>query len=121
MVDDGQRGPGNEVAARGLILAGTARSQEVLDVAIRVESASSHSGVQQVTVRNQHVVPRGNRWAVRKAGAERVTRHFDTQREAIEVARELARSQGAEVFIHGRDGRIRERDSHGNDPFPPRG
>ncbi|EGD1666955.1 DUF2188 domain-containing protein, partial [Escherichia coli] len=23
--------------------------------------------------------------------------------------------------IHGRDGQIRERDSYGNDPFPPKG
>ena len=75
----------------------------------------------KVATRNQHVVPRGNKWAVRKAGAEKVTRRFDTQQEAIEVARGIARNQGGEVFIHGRDGRIRERDSYGNDPFPPRG
>ncbi len=74
-----------------------------------------------MTTKNQHVVPRGDKWAVRKEGAERVTRHFDTQREAIEVARGLARNQGGEVFIHGRDGRIRERDSYGKDPFPPHG
>ena len=74
-----------------------------------------------MATRSQHVVPRGNKWAVRKAGAERVTRHFDTQQEAIEVARGIARNQGGEVFIHGRDGRIRERDTYGNDPFPPRG
>jgi hypothetical protein len=43
------------------------------------------------------------------------------QREAIDRAREISQSQGTELFIHGRDGRIRERDSHGNDPFPPRG
>lgn len=74
-----------------------------------------------MTAKSQHVVPRGDRWAVRKAGAERVTRHFDTQQEAIKAARRLARNQGGEVFIHGQDGRIRERDSCGNDPFPPRG
>ena len=74
-----------------------------------------------MATKSQHVVPRGNQWAVRKAGAERVTRRFDTQQEAIEVARGIARNQGGEVFIHGRDGRIRERDSYGNDPFPPRG
>ena len=74
-----------------------------------------------MTAKSQHVVPRGGKWAVRKAGAERVTRRFDTQQEAIKAARGLARNQGGEVFIHGRDGRIRERDSYGNDPFPPRG
>ena len=74
-----------------------------------------------MATRSQHVVPRGNQWAVRKAGAEKVTRRFDTQREAIEAARGIARNQGGEVFIHGRDGRIRQRDSHGNDLFPPHG
>lgn len=71
--------------------------------------------------RSQHVVPRGGKWAVRKGGAERVTRRFDTQREAIEAARGIAREQGGEVFIYGRDGRIRQRDSLADDPLPPRG
>jgi hypothetical protein len=26
-----------------------------------------------------------------------------------------------ELLIHGRNGQIRERDSHGHDPFPPQG
>lgn len=48
--------------------------------------------------------------------------NFKTQEaEAIQRAREIARNQESELFIHGRDGRIRERDSFGNDPFPPRG
>ena len=71
--------------------------------------------------KSQHVVPRGDKWAVRKAGAERVTRHFDTQQEAIEAARRIARNQGSDVFIFGRDGRIRGRDSVGNAPRPPSG
>ena len=74
-----------------------------------------------MTRKNQHVVPRGNKWAVRKAGAEKVTRRFDTQQEAIKAARGIVRNRGGEVLIHGRDGRIRERDSHGNDPFPQHG
>ena len=71
--------------------------------------------------KGQHVVPRDSKWAVRRTGSNRVTRRFDTQREAIDAARELARKQGTEVFIHGRDGRIRERDTYGADPFPPKG
>ena len=69
----------------------------------------------------QHVVPRDGKWAVRKTGADRVTRRFDTQREAIELARELSQKQKTELYIHGKDGRIRERDSFGDDPFPPKG
>ena len=71
--------------------------------------------------RGQHVVPRDGKWAVRKTGANRVTRSFETQREAIEAARDIARNQRTELYIHGRDGRIRERDSYGKDPFPPKG
>lgn len=71
--------------------------------------------------RNQHVVPHDDGWAVRGAGSQRATSIHRTQREAIDTGREIARNQGAELFVHGRDGRIRERDSHGNDPFPPKG
>lgn len=70
---------------------------------------------------NQHVVPDDGQWAVRPAGGSRATARTDTQAEAIRVAREIAQRQGTELFIHGRDGRIRERDSHGRDPNPPRG
>jgi hypothetical protein len=71
--------------------------------------------------RNQHVVPHEDGWAVRGAGSQRASSVHQTQQDAIEAGREVARNQGSELFVHGRDGRIRERDSHGGDPFPPRG
>lgn len=71
--------------------------------------------------KNQHVVPHAGGWAVRGAGSQRASGVFDTQREAIGRAREISRNQGSELLIHGRDGRIRERDSHGSDPNPPKG
>ena len=71
--------------------------------------------------KSQHVVPRDGKWAVRRTGAVRASRKFDTQREAIEAARDIARSQGTELYIHGQDGRIRERNSYGKDSFPPKG
>lgn len=71
--------------------------------------------------RNQHVVPHEDGWAVRGAGSQRATAVFDTQRKAIDRAREISRNQDSELLIHGRNGRIRERDSNGNDPNPPRG
>lgn len=74
-----------------------------------------------MTKRNQHVVPCNDGWAVKGAGAERATVVVDTQQEAIDRARNIARNQGTELLIHGRDGRIRERDSHGKDEFPPKG
>lgn len=71
--------------------------------------------------RNQHVVPHPEGWAVKPAKGQRASSVHETQRDAIDRAREIARNQGTELFIHRRDGRIRERDSHGNDPYPPEG
>lgn len=73
------------------------------------------------TKRNQHVVPNGQEWAVRGAGAARATEILPTKAEAVNRAREISRNQGTELFIHGRDGKIQSRDSHGHDPFPPKG
>ena len=71
--------------------------------------------------RNLHVVPHGSGWAVRRQGAQRVSSTHSTQREAITRGRGISRREKGELFIHRPDGRIRARDSHGNDPFPPRG
>lgn len=71
--------------------------------------------------KNQHVVSHPDGWAVRGEGNEKVTSVHPTQREAIEVARDIARNQQSELLIHGEDGQIRERNSYGNDPFPPKG
>ncbi len=71
--------------------------------------------------RNQHVVPRNGGWAVQPAGGQRASSVHDTQHEAIDRGRDIARNQGSELLIHGRDGRIRDRDSHGRDPHPPKG
>lgn len=69
----------------------------------------------------QHVVPSSDGWSVKKAGASRASSKHSTQREAIAVATKVARNQKTEVYIHGQDGRIRERNSYGSDPYPPRG
>jgi len=74
-----------------------------------------------MSLSNQHVVKRPNGWAVRGEGNSKDTSVHGTQAEAAERAREIARNQQSEVLIHGRDGKIRERDSYGNDPNPPKG
>lgn len=71
--------------------------------------------------KNQHVVPVGDSWGVRGEGNERLTSLHNTQAEAIEAAREIARNQQSELVIHRPDGRIRDKDSYGPDSFPPRG
>lgn len=72
--------------------------------------------------KNQHVTthPSGG-WQVKGEGNVRATARTTTQKDAINIAREIARNQGSELVIHRPDGRIRAKDSHGKDPFPPRG
>ena len=71
--------------------------------------------------KNQHVVPANGQWGVKGEGNSRMTSLHSTQREAIAAARAISRNQGSELFIHGRNGQIRGRDSHGHDPYPPEG
>ena len=66
--------------------------------------------------KNQHVVPNGDKWAVKGAGNEKNTRIVGTQKEAINIAREIAKNQQSELVIHRPDGRIRDKDSYGNNP-----
>ncbi|EZP67338.1 DUF2188 domain-containing protein [Rhizorhapis sp.] len=71
--------------------------------------------------KNQYVVRRGDGWGVRGEGNSRLTASYDTQRQAIERGREIARNQGSELRIQGSDAKFREAWSYGNDPFPPEG
>ena len=72
--------------------------------------------------KNQHVThrPDGN-WQVKGAGNYKATIITSTQKEAIKIATNIARNQKSELVIHGLDGRIREKNSYGNDPCPPKG
>lgn len=71
--------------------------------------------------KNQHVTPSGDKWRVTGAGNSKATKICDTQKEAINVAREIAKNQKSELVIHGQDGKIRDKSSYGNDPYPPKG
>lgn len=70
--------------------------------------------------RDIHVVKRPEGWAAKREGASRAGSVHRTQKEAIEKAQGTARRERLEVVIHGRDGKIRDSDSYGPDPFPPR-
>lgn len=70
--------------------------------------------------KNQHVVPSGKNWAVKGGGNDRKTAIVTTQAEAIKIAREIAINNKSEVVIHRPDGTIRDKDSYGNDPNPPK-
>ena len=71
---------------------------------------------------SHHVVhnPEGG-WDVKRSGSERSSGHFDRKQDAIDSGREISRNQQTEFYIHGQNGKIQRKDSHGNDPFPPKG
>lgn len=69
-----------------------------------------------------HVVhnPDGG-WDVKRGGASRSSGHFDIKQDAIDYGRQVSQNQSTEFLIHGMNGRIQSKDSHGNDPYPPKG
>jgi len=70
--------------------------------------------------KNQHVVRQSDNWAVKGANNSRATSVHKTQSEAIGAAREIAQRNKSEVVIHRKDGTIRDKDSYGRDPNPPK-
>ena len=68
---------------------------------------------------NFHVVPKGSQWAVKPAGKKPTSTH-KTQQEAINKAKPAAKKNQSEVVIHRPNGQIRDKDSFGNDPCPPK-
>jgi hypothetical protein len=70
--------------------------------------------------RDIHVVPRNEGWATKREGAGRAGSTHRTQRDAADAARERAKRDGVEVVVHRPNGQIRDSDSYGNDPLPPR-
>lgn len=71
--------------------------------------------------KTQHVTPHNGMWQVKGEHNTRATVVTQTQHEAQEIAKRIAINNGSEVVIHGVDGKIREKNSYGNDPYPPKG
>ncbi len=69
--------------------------------------------------RNVHVVPNGNSWQVKPEGGRPASNHR-TQGAAEEVGRRIAQRHGSELVVHRPNGQIRDKDSFGNDPNPPK-
>jgi hypothetical protein len=69
----------------------------------------------------QHVVPkRDGRWAVWRSGASRVSRIFPTEQDAVEYAKQMARKESGDLYVHRGDGTVRSRDSFSAAPVPSR-
>ena len=70
--------------------------------------------------RNVHIVPSGNGWDVRQAGQQKPVSHHRTQTAAENAGRPIARRNESELVIHRPNGQIRDADSYGKDPNPPK-
>jgi Uncharacterized protein conserved in bacteria (DUF2188) len=66
--------------------------------------------------RNQHVVSRGDGWAVEPEGASEPHAIFKTQSEAWERAKSIARKERSEALLHAKNGQVRARNTYGRDP-----
>ena len=66
--------------------------------------------------KNQHVVPHGDEWAVRGERND----PSDPGRCRTGCTGDRINQQ-SEVVIHRPDGRIRDKNSYGHDPYPPKG
>ena len=70
--------------------------------------------------KNLHIVPAGPDWAVKREGQQQPLSQHRTLENEDNARRPLARRDGVELVIHGRDGKIRDKDSFGHDPNPPK-
>lgn len=72
--------------------------------------------------KSQHVTPhpKGG-WQVKGAGNSKATARTTTQAEAIYIAKNIAVKNKSELVIHRTNGKIREKNSYGNDSYPPKG
>ena len=59
---------------------------------------------------------KGSGWEVARQGEASAATTYRTQREAAEAGRKMAKREQAEFVLKGRNGRVRDRSSYGNDP-----
>lgn len=59
-------------------------------------------------------------WNVKDEGASKPSSTHRTQGNAIDAGRDRAKDHNSELVIHNRNNVIRDKDSYGNDPNPPK-
>lgn len=67
------------------------------------------------------VLPDGDKWKVQRDGDSKASHVTERKQDAVNIGREISRNQGTEFTVHKQDGTIQSSDSHGNDPYPPKG
>jgi hypothetical protein len=93
------------------------KAETVVTPAMKVESEKSNQEPKQEKPKKYHVsqnkeegTENFKKWRVRKEGSTKTIKFFDTQKDAIAYAEELAESAGSSVVIHKLDGSIRKQD-----------
>ncbi len=71
-------------------------------------------------VKNVHIVPHGDGWAVKVEDNKIASKITDSKKEAEDIGRQMAKDLHSELIIHRHDGSIQDSDSYGNDPNPPK-
>lgn len=62
--------------------------------------------------------PKG--WAIKVAGNKQYTKILLTQTDVIDTECDITKNQVSELVIHRENGQIREKNTYGNDIFPPK-
>lgn len=72
---------------------------------------------------SHHVVPNKEKggWDIKRSGGARASQNIQIKTDAVAAARKVSQNQETELFVHGKHGKIQSRDSHGKDPYPPKG
>jgi hypothetical protein len=68
-----------------------------------------------------HTVHRNGVWVNEEEGKGTAISSHGTKEEAVARGRQVAEPRTTEHVIHNLDGTIAERNSYGNDPYPPPG
>ncbi|CAB9494923.1 DUF2188 domain-containing protein [Alteromonas macleodii] len=65
---------------------------------------------------NKSVFPRGG-WDVKKVVLSEPKKQHDTQAEALQWTKDVAKNQKSELYVHGKDGKFREKIAMGTNPI----
>jgi hypothetical protein len=69
---------------------------------------------------NYHLTPDGDQWKLKREGAERATRAFDSKSEGVRESTEFMREHGGSLKIHKGDGTIQEERTYPRHNDPPK-
>ena len=67
---------------------------------------------------NEHHVVSNKKggWDIKRSNSDKSSKHCETKKEAVDIGRKISQNQKTEFVIHNKDGKISQKDSHGNDP-----